>query len=124
MLNGSKLKQNHPYGVVNVVNNLDSSASGICQNPLLESNLLNIVASVNCAKVVLTFGIVWFSCRKFSLIGFMSIQIVTALEAFGTTTMAAHQEVDSLARLLILLILLGLGEEECLWMYLEQMAQY
>ena len=98
MPNGSLLKQNRPYGVINVVNNLDSGANGICQNPLLASNLLNIVAPVNCAQVVSTFGIGSFSCRTFSLRGFMSTQILTAPEAFGTTTMAAHQGVGYLTR--------------------------
>lgn len=39
-----------------MVNNLDPVASRIFQNPLLALNLLSIVAPVNCAKVVSTFG--------------------------------------------------------------------
>ena len=45
-----------PYGVMNVVSSLDSSASGICQNPLLASNLLNILAPVSRARVSSTLG--------------------------------------------------------------------
>ena len=47
MPNGSLLKQNRPYGVIKVVNSLDSVASGICQNPLLASSLLNVVTPVS-----------------------------------------------------------------------------
>ena len=98
MPNGSLLKQNRPYGVIKVVNSLDSVASGICHNPLLASSLLNIVAPVSCAKVVSTFGIGCTSRNTCSLRGFMSTQIQTAPEAFGTTTIAAHQGVGSVAR--------------------------
>lgn len=41
---GNLLKQNHPKGVMEVVSKQDSSFSGICQKPLLASNLLNTVA--------------------------------------------------------------------------------
>ena len=36
----SLLKQKRPYGTMEVVSGLESSASGICPNPLLASNLL------------------------------------------------------------------------------------
>ena len=81
-----------------MVSSLDSLASGICQNPLLASSLLNLVAPVSCARVVSTFGIGCTSHRTFSFKGFMSTQIQTAPEAFGTTTIAAHQGVGSLTR--------------------------
>ena len=81
-----------------MVSSLDSLASGICQNPLLASSLLNLVAPVSCARVVSTFGIGCTSRRTFSFKGFMSTQIRTAPEAFDTTTIAAHQGVGSLTR--------------------------
>ena len=96
--NGSLLKQNRPYGVIKEVNSLDFLASRICQNPLLASSLLNITAPVSCARVVSTFGIGCISLRTFSLSGFISTHIRTAPEAFGTTTIAAHQGVGSLTR--------------------------
>ena len=96
--NGNLLKQNRPYGVTNMVNSLDSSANGICQNPLFASSLLNIAAPVSWARVVSTFGIGCTSRRTFSFSGFMSTQICTAPEAFGTTTIAAHHGVGSVTR--------------------------
>ena len=70
--NGSLLKQKWPYGVIKVVSNQDSLTSGICQNPLLASSLVNIVAPVSCARVVSTLGIGCTSCKTFSFRGFMS----------------------------------------------------
>ena len=49
-----------------VVNNLDPLASGICQKPLLTSNLENIVAQASKAKVSSTLEREWTSRRKFS----------------------------------------------------------
>ena len=99
MPNGSLLKQNRPYGVIKVVNSLDSAASGICPNPLLASSLLKIIAPVSFARAVLTLGIgcTCTSHNTCSLRGFMSTQIQTAPEAFGTTTIAAHHAVGSVA---------------------------
>ena len=56
------------------------------------------VAPVSCAKVMSTFGIGCISRKTFSLRGFISTQILTAPEAFGTTTIAAHQGVGSLTQ--------------------------
>ena len=44
MPKGSLLKQYLPNGVIKVVRGRDSGANGICQNPLLASSLLKIVA--------------------------------------------------------------------------------
>ena len=52
MPNGNLLKQNWPYGVINVVKSLDSLAKGICQKPLLASCLLNIVAPVSWGQLL------------------------------------------------------------------------
>ena len=95
--NGSLLKQNRPYGVIKMVNSLDSVASGICPNPLLASSFLKIIAPVSCARAVLTLGIgcMCTSHNTCSLRDFMSTQIRTAPEAFGTTTIAAHHAVGS-----------------------------
>ena len=91
ILNSSLLKQNLPKGVIKVVNNLDSLASGICQNSLLASNLLNIAAPDNCASVVSTLGIRFTSLNTFSFSGVRSIQIRTAPESLRTITIATHQ---------------------------------
>ena len=44
MPKGSLLKQKRPYGVIKVVRRRDSVANGICQKPLLASNLLKTLA--------------------------------------------------------------------------------
>ena len=67
ILNGSLLKQNLPKEVIKVVNNLDSLASGIYQNPLLASNLLNIVAPDIRASVVSTLGMGVLLLTRFHL---------------------------------------------------------
>ena len=54
MPNGSRLKQNLPNGVMNVVNRADSLASGICQNPELASSLEKTRAPANCDRVCST----------------------------------------------------------------------
>ena len=77
--NGTLLKQKHPKGVMNVVSRLDSSARGICQNPLFASSLLKTFAPDSCAKVISTFGIGWTSRKTFLLSGLRSIQIRTVL---------------------------------------------
>ena len=40
---GRRLKQNLPNGVINVVRRADSLARGICQNPELASNFVNML---------------------------------------------------------------------------------
>ena len=47
---GSLLKQNLLKGVTNVVRRRDSGDRGICQNPLLASNLVNSVAPTSWAR--------------------------------------------------------------------------
>ena len=70
MSKGSLLKQYRPNGVMKVVNKRDSLLSGICQKPLLASNLLNTVAPASCTSVSSTFGIgCTFSLRTFSFRG-------------------------------------------------------
>ena len=96
MPKGSLLKQYRPNGVMKVVNKRDSLLSGICQNPLLASNLLNTVAPASCASVSSTFGIGCTSLRTFSFRGFRSTQILTCPDFLGTTTIPAHQGVGSL----------------------------
>ena len=78
-----------------VVNHLDSLASGICQNPLLTSNLLNSVAPDNCASVVSTLGMGCTSLNTFSFSGLRSTHIRTAPESLGTTTIAAHHGIGT-----------------------------
>ena len=56
MPKGSLLKQYLPNGMTNIVNNQDSSARGFCENPLLVSSLLKILAPVNRAKASSTCG--------------------------------------------------------------------
>lgn len=41
---------------MNVVNSRDSSASEICQKPLLVSNVENTIPSTSCVKVSSTLG--------------------------------------------------------------------
>ena len=75
---------------MNVVNNLDLLASGICQNPLFASNLLKMVALVNWASVSSTLGSGWNSRSTPSFKGFKSTHICTSPEGLGTTTIPAH----------------------------------
>ncbi len=75
-----------------MVSNCDS---GICQNPLLASNLLKILAPAIWAKVSSTLGIGWISLHTSSLRGFRSTQIRIAPDFLGATTMPAHQGVGS-----------------------------
>ena len=113
-----------------MVNNLDSLARGICQNPLLASNLLNTVAPDNCASVVSTFGIGCTSCNTFSFSGLRPTQIRTAPESLGTTTIAAHHGVGSstgeitpkFACILIHTALLNVVGEECFVEHITQMV--
>ncbi len=44
-----------PVGVMKVVSGRDSLASGICQNPLFVSSLLNTVAPASCPRISSTF---------------------------------------------------------------------
>ena len=78
-----------------VVNNLDSLASGICQNSLLASNLLNTVAPDNCTSVVYTLGMGCTSLNTFLFSILRSTQIRTAPESLGTTIIVAHHGVGS-----------------------------
>ena len=94
--NGSLLKQNLSKGVMKVVNNLDSSANRICQNPLLASSLLKKFAPDNCASVVSNLGMGCTSLNTFSFSGLRSTQIRTAPESLATTIIAAHQGVGCL----------------------------
>ena len=92
---GSLLKQYLPWGVMNVVKSLDYGARGICQNPLLKSNLLKTFAPVNCARVSSTRGSGWTSLSTLSFNGFKSTQIRMDSFFFGTTTIPAHHMVGS-----------------------------
>ena len=56
MPNGSLLKQYLPLGVMNVVIRHEADECGICQNPLLASNLLKKRAPVILASVSYTLG--------------------------------------------------------------------
>ena len=81
--------------MINVVRGLDSLASGICQNPLFASNLLNILAPASLARVSSTLGIGCASLITLVLSGFRSTHIRHAPEVLGTTTIPAHQGVGS-----------------------------
>ena len=95
MPKGSLLKWYLPTGVMKVVSGRDSGDNGICQNPLLASSLVKMVAPVSCASASSTLGIGCTSHNTLSLSGFKSTQILTAPVFFGTTTMPAHQGVGS-----------------------------
>ena len=66
-----------------VVSGQDSGDSGICQNPLLASSLLKMVAPASCASASSTLGIGCTSHNTLSLSGFKSTQILTAPVFFG-----------------------------------------
>ena len=89
------MKQYLPNSVINVVRGLDSLASGICQNPLFASNLLNIMAPASLARVSSTFGIGCASLITLVLSGFRSTHTRHAPEVLGTTTIPAHQGAGS-----------------------------
>ena len=61
--NGNIFKLNLWNGVINVVRRRDTGESNICQNPLFASNLVNILASVSCARVLSYLGSGWTSLR-------------------------------------------------------------
>ena len=84
--NGSLLKQYLPKGVMNVVSNCDSSASGICQKPQFASSLLKILP-LSVAPV----------CRQLEEVGGLrSTYTLIAPSFLGATTIAAHQGVGFL----------------------------
>ena len=66
MPKGNLLQQYHPKCMTKVVSNLDSLASGICQKPLLASNLENTVSPARKAKVSFTLERGWTFRRTFS----------------------------------------------------------
>ena len=78
-----------------MISSFDSSDSGICQNPLLASNLLKTAAPVSCTRVSSTLGMGCVSHRTLSFSAFRSTQILTAPDFLGTTTIPAHQGVGS-----------------------------
>ena len=92
---GNLLKQNLPNGVINVVRRRDAGESGICQNPLFASSLVNILASVSCARVLSTLGSGWTSLRTLLLRGLRLTHILTPPDFFGATTIPAHQGVGT-----------------------------
>ena len=76
-----------------MVSSCDSSASGSWWNPLLQSNLLNIVEPDSCAKSSSVVGSGKFSRRTESFSQVRLTQILTFSFALGTTTIGAHQSV-------------------------------
>ena len=56
--NGKRLKLNLTNAAMNVVNSVDSLASGICQNPEFASSLVKTRACAYCASVCCTVGLV------------------------------------------------------------------
>ena len=95
MPKGSLLKLYLPKEVIKVVNNRDFFAKGIFQKPEFASCLLNTVALVNYARVSSTLGMGCVSLMTPLLSGLRSMQILTFPDFFGTTTIPAHQGVDS-----------------------------
>ena len=95
MPKGILLKLKRPKGVMKVVRRRESSATGICQNPLLASNLLKTLAPVSCAKVSSTLGKGCTSLRTAVFNGFRSMQMRTEPSFFGSTTMPAHHGVGT-----------------------------
>ena len=94
-----RLKQNLPNGVINVVRRPDSLASGICQNPGLASNFVNMLALANWAKVCSTAR---RGCRSLQTLSFRRVRSThsqTFPPGFGTTTIPEHQSVGSWTRL-------------------------
>lgn len=89
---GSLLKQYLLDGVMKVVRRQELGESGICQNPLLASSLVNSLAPVSWANVSSTLGtshsMPWLS-------GLRLTQIRIAPLFLGTTTMPAHHGVGT-----------------------------
>jgi len=83
---GSLLKQNHPWGVINVVKTLDSFVSDTYQKPLYTSSLLKTFAPFNRASVTSTFGMGCTSLITFSFSGFNSTHIWTDPVGLGSTS--------------------------------------
>ena len=74
----------------------DESASGICQNPLLASSLLNMWASDSCPRMLSTVGRGWTSRSTLVLSGFRSTQMRTDPSGLGTATMPASAPLSGL----------------------------
>ena len=66
MPNGKQQKQNRPYGEMNVVNRVDSTDKGICQNPELASRIENAVAPESWASICSMAGNGCLSRHTFS----------------------------------------------------------
>jgi len=75
MPKGNLLKQYLPNGIRTVVKWRDSSIRGICQNPLLASNLVKQVAPASWANVSSTLGSGWISLKTLSFNAFKSTQM-------------------------------------------------
>ena len=95
MPKGNLLKRYLPNGVRKVVKWCDSVARGICQNPLLTSNLVEQVAPASWANASSTLGSRWISIKTLSFNAFKSTQMWTEPFALGMTTIPAHHGVGS-----------------------------
>ena len=79
---------------MNVVRRRESFSSGICQNPLLASSLLNTVAPASWASLINFRN--WVSFTENTLVQRLEVDTYPDLPRFfGTTTIPAHQGVGS-----------------------------
>ena len=92
---GNLLKQYRPFGMMNVVRCREGLASGICQNPLLVSNLVKTLAPASCDRISSTVGNGWTSSSTLSFRGFKSTHIWMFFDFLGTNTIPAHHSVGS-----------------------------
>ena len=93
--NASRLKQNLPTGVINVVNLALSGCRGICQSPLDVSSLDKYRAPAILGAISSKVGSTSLECftALFSLL--RSTQILSLVLLFCTDTMGAHHSVGS-----------------------------
>ena len=93
--NASRLKQNLPNGVINVVNFAISECRGICQSPLDVSSLEKYRVPASLGSISSKVGSTSLECftALFSLL--RSTQILSLALLFCTDTMGAHHSVGS-----------------------------
>ena len=93
--NASRLKQNLPNGVINVVNLALSGCRGICQSPLDVSSLEKYRVPASLGSISYKVGSTSLECftALFSLL--RSTQILSLALLFCTDTMGAHHSVGS-----------------------------
>lgn len=76
MPKGNLLKQNLLKGIISVVNRLESSDNGICQNPLFVLSLFNTVAPASLPGVSSTDGM---ACTSLKTLSFSDLDLHKSL---------------------------------------------